>query len=174
MTSVGKCLPALYLKYEAAAGRLTPSPHMRGFHLLLGYRSLYTFAVNQPSAAEFDACPDIKEYLAPLVSFLRARDITEAVEDSSGNAGASFAAYAAAAGIKAQIYVPAYASGPKRAQIEAYGAEVISVPGPRSTRMREHGGDIPRPRNRVAVRLVYHFEEKGDRMQHTRSYEKNR
>ena len=69
---------------------------------------------------------------APLVSFLRSRSISEAVEDSSGNAGASFAAYAAAFGIKARIFVPAYASGPKCTQIEAYEAEVIRVPGPRS------------------------------------------
>jgi threonine synthase len=69
---------------------------------------------------------------AVLVSWLVAAGITEAVEDSSGNAGASFAAYAARAGIKGRIYIPSYASGPKRAQIESYGADVISVPGPRS------------------------------------------
>jgi len=69
---------------------------------------------------------------APLVSFLKSRGISEAVEDSSGNAGASFAAYAAAAGIRPRVFVPAYASGPKRAQIVAYGAEIVSVPGPRS------------------------------------------
>jgi threonine synthase len=69
---------------------------------------------------------------APLISFLKSRNITDAVEDSSGNAGASFAAFAAFAGIRAKIFVPSYASGPKRAQIESYGAEVVSVPGPRS------------------------------------------
>jgi threonine synthase len=69
---------------------------------------------------------------SPLISFLLARGITEAVEDSSGNAGASFAAYASAAGISAKIFVPAHASGPKQAQIAAYGAEVILVPGSRS------------------------------------------
>lgn len=69
---------------------------------------------------------------APFVSFLRSRSVKAAVEDSSGNAGASFAAYAAAAGIKGRVYVPEYASGPKLAQIEAYGAEVVSVTGPRS------------------------------------------
>ncbi|MBL7161652.1 MAG: pyridoxal-phosphate dependent enzyme [Anaerolineales bacterium] len=67
-----------------------------------------------------------------LVSFLRARGIDGAVEDSSGNAGASFAAYAAGAGLKVRVFVPEYASGPKRAQIAAFGAEVVSVPGPRS------------------------------------------
>ncbi|MGH2583185.1 MAG: pyridoxal-phosphate dependent enzyme [Anaerolineales bacterium] len=69
---------------------------------------------------------------APLASFLLARDIKEAVEDSSGNAGASFAAYAARVGIRARVFVPDYASGPKRNQIEAYGAELIPVKGPRS------------------------------------------
>lgn len=80
---------------------------------------------------------------APLVSFLRSRGVTTAVEDSSGNAGASFAAYAAAAGIRAQVFIPAYASGPKRAQIEAYGANVINVPGPRSkaTEAVEHAAE---------------------------------
>ncbi|MEX1248807.1 MAG: pyridoxal-phosphate dependent enzyme [Anaerolineales bacterium] len=69
---------------------------------------------------------------APLASWLRARGVREAVEDSSGNAGASFAGYAARAGIKARVFVPGYASGPKRLQIEAYGAELVRVEGPRS------------------------------------------
>jgi threonine synthase len=69
---------------------------------------------------------------ATLVAFLRSRGVTEAVEDSSGNAGASFAAYAARAGIKARVYVPESASGPKRQQIEMYGAELVAVSGPRS------------------------------------------
>ncbi|MBN2502367.1 MAG: pyridoxal-phosphate dependent enzyme [Anaerolineales bacterium] len=70
---------------------------------------------------------------AVLVSQLLARGVSEAVEDSSGNAGASFAAYAARAGIKARVFVPEYASGPKQAQIEAYGAELIGVPGERAS-----------------------------------------
>jgi threonine synthase len=53
-------------------------------------------------------------------------------EDSSGNAGASIAAYAARAGIKAKIYVPENVSGPKLNQIMFYGAEVVKVPGNRS------------------------------------------
>ena len=67
-----------------------------------------------------------------LLSQLAARGATEAVEDSSGNAGASFAAYAARAGIRARVYVPESASGPKRTQIEQVGAELVGVPGPRS------------------------------------------
>ena len=69
---------------------------------------------------------------ATLVSFLASRKVKAAVEDSSGNAGASFAAYAARAGIQARVFVPETAAGPKRSQIEAYGAEVTQVPGPRS------------------------------------------
>ncbi len=69
---------------------------------------------------------------AVLAALLRARGVTEVVEDSSGNAGASLAAYAAAAGFKARIFVPDYASGPKRRQIEAYGAEVVRILGKRS------------------------------------------
>ena len=69
---------------------------------------------------------------AVLVSQLQARGIREALEDSSGNAGASFAAYAARAGIRARVFVPDSASGPKRTQIEMYGADLVRVPGPRS------------------------------------------
>jgi threonine synthase len=54
------------------------------------------------------------------------------VEDSSGNAGASLAAYTARAGIKARIFIPESASGPKRRQIEAYGAELVPIFGSRS------------------------------------------
>jgi threonine synthase len=67
-----------------------------------------------------------------LATFLKSRGIKMAVEDSSGNAGASFAAYATRSGIKAKIYLPESASGPKRRQIELYGAEIVAVPGPRS------------------------------------------
>jgi len=69
---------------------------------------------------------------AIIAAWLKSRGVTEAVEDSSGNAGASFAAYAARAGINARIYVPESASGPKRRQIEAYGAELVPIPGSRA------------------------------------------
>jgi threonine synthase len=69
---------------------------------------------------------------AVLCSFLRERGVDAAVEDSSGNAGASFAAYATVAGIQARVFVPDAASGPKRGQIERYGAQVVRILGPRS------------------------------------------
>lgn len=68
---------------------------------------------------------------AVLVSVLRAIGVTEVVEDSSGNAAASLAAYCARADINARIFVPAHASPAKLAQIAVYGAEVVPVEGPR-------------------------------------------
>ena len=69
---------------------------------------------------------------AVLVTALKAASVEEVVEDSSGNAGAALAAYAARAGLHATIYVPAHASPVKQAQIAAYGARVVPVVGPRS------------------------------------------
>jgi threonine synthase len=82
------------------------------------------------------------EFLAPsgsfkdrgtsvLVSVLKAKGVGEVVEDSSGNAAASLAAYCARAGIQARIFVPAHASPAKLAQIAVYGATVVPVEGPR-------------------------------------------
>lgn len=68
-----------------------------------------------------------------LVSYLhRFGQQRPVVEDSSGNAGASLAAYAARIGLKARIFVPADASGPKLNQIATYGAELNPIEGPRS------------------------------------------
>ncbi|MGD8328633.1 MAG: pyridoxal-phosphate dependent enzyme [Acidobacteriota bacterium] len=54
------------------------------------------------------------------------------IEDSSGNAGGSFAAYAVAAGLACRVYVPASAPPAKVAALHAFGAEVIAVDGPRA------------------------------------------
>ena len=54
-----------------------------------------------------------------------------AADDSSGNAGASFAAYAAHAGIAAEVFAPAHASPAKLAQIEIYGATLNRIEGAR-------------------------------------------
>jgi len=68
---------------------------------------------------------------AVMISKLKEWGVTELIEDSSGNAGASIAAYAALAGIHAKIYVPASTSSGKIAQIETYGADLIKVSGSR-------------------------------------------
>ncbi len=66
-----------------------------------------------------------------MVSYLKSRGIDHVLEDSSGNAGASLSAYAAAAGMRCRILVPETASYPKIAQIAACGADVVTVRGSR-------------------------------------------
>lgn len=66
-----------------------------------------------------------------LVTLFKAQGVNWLVEDSSGNAGAALAAYAARAGLRATLYVPANASLAKRAQIAAYGAELVPIAGTR-------------------------------------------
>ncbi|MDC0196902.1 pyridoxal-phosphate dependent enzyme [bacterium] len=70
--------------------------------------------------------------VATMISAAKHYGIKEIVEDSSGNAGASVAAYGAAAGIKSNIFVPSDAAGSKLAQISAYGAVVHKINGSRS------------------------------------------
>jgi threonine synthase len=66
-----------------------------------------------------------------MISYLKGCGVTRVLEDSSGNAGASLAAYAAAAGIEARILVPETASYPKIVQMAATGADVVTIPGTR-------------------------------------------
>jgi len=68
---------------------------------------------------------------AVAISRLRELGLGKLVEDSSGNAGAAMAAYAAAAGMACDIFVPASASEGKCVQIAAYGATLRRIPGPR-------------------------------------------
>lgn len=57
--------------------------------------------------------------------------VTELVEDSSGNAGSSVAAYSARVGVRAHIFAPASAPAAKLKQIAVYGASVHAVDGTR-------------------------------------------
>ena len=66
-----------------------------------------------------------------MLSYLKSRGVTRVLEDSSGNAGASLSAYAAAAGMSCRILVPETASYPKIAQIAACGADVLTIRGSR-------------------------------------------
>jgi threonine synthase len=95
-------------------------------------------------AGEWDGAPVLHklEFMMPtgsfkdrgmtvMVSYLKSRGIERVLEDSSGNAGASLSAYAAAAGMACRILVPETASHPKIAQIAAGGAEVVTIKGSR-------------------------------------------
>ncbi|QGY00774.1 pyridoxal-phosphate dependent enzyme [Methylobacterium mesophilicum SR1.6/6] len=68
---------------------------------------------------------------AVMLSILRQQGIDAVLEDSSGNGGAAVATYAAAAGMRAKILVPASTSPAKTVQMRAAGAEVELIPGTR-------------------------------------------
>ena len=83
------------------------------------------------------------EYVFPTGSFkdrgatttlTRARElgVNRVVEDSSGNAGAAIATYAARAGIDAAVYVPADVKATKLRAIRRAGAEPVRVEGSRA------------------------------------------
>jgi threonine synthase len=69
--------------------------------------------------------------MTAMVTYFKARGVNHVLEDSSGNAGASLSAYAAAAGMRCRILVPETASYPKIAQIAACGADVVTIRGSR-------------------------------------------
>jgi threonine synthase len=66
-----------------------------------------------------------------MVNWLKGLGYEVLVDDSSGNAGASLACYAARAGLRSVIFVPQNAPEPKKAQVSIYGGELVEVPGPR-------------------------------------------
>lgn len=82
------------------------------------------------------------DYLCPTGSFkdrgssffiskLKEMDINKIIEDSSGNAGASSAAYCSRANMHCDIYVPDYTSADKVVQISMYGGNVFKIHGSR-------------------------------------------
>ena len=58
--------------------------------------------------------------------------VTSVVADSSGNAGTAIAAFSARTGIQCDVFVPAYVSPGKLAQMRSHGANVHLIDGPRS------------------------------------------
>jgi threonine synthase len=66
-----------------------------------------------------------------MLSLLRDQGVIAVLEDSSGNGGAAIAAYAAAGGMAATIFVPASTSPAKTVQSRASGAAIQLIPGSR-------------------------------------------
>ena len=77
-----------------------------------------------------------------LIDQLLKNNIDKIVEDSSGNAGAAIAAYAAAAKIECTIYLPENTSKGKIKQIESYGAQIKKISGNRDQTARVIKKDI--------------------------------
>lgn len=69
--------------------------------------------------------------VAVMVNYLKQHGITAIANDSSGNGGASLAAYAAAATMPCRILVPASTSRSKIIQIAVSGVEVVLIEGSR-------------------------------------------
>jgi threonine synthase len=89
---------------------------------------------------------------AMLVSHCKSIGVNSVVQDSSGNAGNSVAAYCAKAGIKCEIFVPEGTSPKKIDMIKAHGAKVNIVPG-----SRDNCADVCREKvNKDAVYYANH------------------
>lgn len=76
---------------------------------------------------------------AVVIAHCKAIGVNKVVQDSSGNAGNSIAAYAAKAGIECEIFVPEGTSPKKIDMIRAHGATCTVVPG-----SRDHCADVCR------------------------------
>lgn len=76
---------------------------------------------------------------AVVIAHCKAIGVEDVVQDSSGNAGNSIAAYAAKAGIRCGIFVPEGTSPKKIDMIRAHGATCTVVPG-----SRDHCADVCR------------------------------
>lgn len=76
---------------------------------------------------------------AVLIAHCKAIGVDSVVQDSSGNAGNSVAAYCAKAGIECEIFVPEGTSPKKIDMIKAHRAKVNVVPG-----SRDHCADVCR------------------------------
>ncbi len=158
--AVYPCAVARWCGESGAVLSLTPGPGLKRSEINTGERSVWRYAPAIAVAAqhavslgeggtpllarEWDGVPvSFKlEFMMPsgsfkdrgmtvLVSYLKSCGINSVLEDSSGNAGASLAAYAAAAGMRCRILVPESASYPKIAQMAACGADVVTIPGSR-------------------------------------------
>lgn len=80
-----------------------------------------------------------------MLSLLRQQGVTDVLEDSSGNGGASVACYAAAGKMTATIMSPSSTSPAKTVQMRAHGATVELIPGSRQdtadAAVNAHGRD---------------------------------
>lgn len=139
---------------------VTPLPGIRRDQIDAGRRSIWRYQAAFPAKiahpvslgegctplhrSEFDGVPCAfkLEWISPtgsfkdrgasvMISWLKQQGITSVLEDSSGNGGAAIAGYGAAAGMAVKVFVPGSTSPQKIVQAKAYGADIVTVPGPR-------------------------------------------
>ena len=104
----------------------TPCVELPAVSAMLGIRRVVGKAEYQNPTGSFK-----DRGTAAMMSVAAEMGVTAVVEDSSGNAGASVAAYAARAHIEAHVFAPADAPPAKLSQIRVYGARAHLVEGPR-------------------------------------------
>ena len=80
--------------------------------------------------------------VAMMINHLALKGVNKITEDSSGNAGASVAEYAAKAGMDCSIYVPEGTSEGKIGQVISSGAKIHQIPGPREATAQAAQSDI--------------------------------
>ena len=100
---------------------------------------------------------------AVLMAHCKAAGVDYVVQDSSGNAGNSIAAYASRAGIPCEIFVPQGTSPKKIAMIRAHGAVCTVVPPCAGKRPTGKGCTTP-------IMYTIHFSMRGQRRISTRSW----
>jgi threonine synthase len=150
---VWRCSCGAPLDFERSQTTDRPAPAAEAFDARRGLFSFGDFLPVGPRvtlgegmtplvrAEDWDASFKL-EYVFPTGSFkdrgaavtLSVADelgVDRVVEDSSGNAGAAIATYAARAGIDAEIYVPASVKPSKLRAIERAGADPVRVEGSR-------------------------------------------
>jgi threonine synthase len=100
---------------------LVPADHL-GEHLGLRHLLIKNESLNPTGSFKARG-------LCLAVSRARELGVRELVIPSAGNAAGAMAAYAAHAGMRAHVYMPTDVPAAFRAECEAYGAEVVLVPG---------------------------------------------
>lgn len=109
----------------------------------LGEGMTPVIALDENVLLKMDYCMPTLSYkdrgAAVLIAHCKAIGVEDVVQDSSGNAGNSVAAYAAKAGIRCEIFVPEGTSPNKIDMIRAHGAKCTVVPG-----TRDHCADVCR------------------------------
>ncbi len=124
--------PASMWRYQESYPACPPSPVTLGepmtplVHFPLGEHDLW---VKQEQLFPTGSFKD--RGAALLMTLAKEMGVGDVVEDSSGNAGCAMAAYAGRAGIRCEVFVPDSTSPAKLVQMEACGAKVTRIPGPR-------------------------------------------
>jgi threonine synthase len=119
------CLPPVAEEDRISLGEGdTPLLHAKRLGELLGIPNLYIKNEGQNPTGSFKDRPT-----AMGVSFARSLGVDTVVVSSTGNAGASLAAYAARAGMRAFIFVTDRTPPAKLIQMAIHGAKIVPVRG---------------------------------------------